>query len=258
MSRQWLTETYLRFGARAFHHIDCKRVVEESRASLLRLVGSPRVIVSTTALATHPELVDHLISRRWDMIVVDEAHQIPPGSVLYPALERLASQSDGLLLLSATPSKRDLAGLKGLLALVAPVAYRDQPPEALQAKYERQSAVWDRLNFTRKLIDATAVEGRTLDSDELDFIADEWAGLIDGDEFFNDAGLVQFQGCSRRCLGQHLVLGDERAIHVRQQKADVRVPNHRFCSDTKATGRQARSPSRSNSSAAFGPSLPEV
>ena len=32
MSRQWLTETYLRFGARAYIHVDCARVADESRA----------------------------------------------------------------------------------------------------------------------------------------------------------------------------------------------------------------------------------
>lgn len=34
-------------------------------------------------------------------------------------------------MLSATPSKRDIAGLMDLLALVAPSAYRNEPPEAL-------------------------------------------------------------------------------------------------------------------------------
>ncbi|RWX60124.1 hypothetical protein EN780_32825, partial [Mesorhizobium sp. M4B.F.Ca.ET.089.01.1.1] len=188
MSRQWLTETYLRFGARAYQHVDCTRMIEESRASLASIVAGPRLIVATTALEAYSNLVDLVTSRRWDMIVIDEAHQIPPGSILYPVLERLAEQADGLLLLSATPSKRDIGGLIGMLALVAPEAYRGLPPEALQAKYDRQSTVWDRLNFTRKLIDATASEGRTLNPDEVEFIADEWIGLIAGDSFFD--GLV--------------------------------------------------------------------
>lgn len=185
MSRQWLTETYLRFGARAYHHIDCARMIEESSASIASLVASPRVIVATTALETNPSLVNLVTGRKWDMVVVDEAHQIPPSSPLYPVLEQLASQSNGLLLLSATPSKRDIAGLMGLLALVAPEAYRDQEADALQAKYDRQSAVWDRLNFTRKMIDATAAEDRVLTADEVEFIAEEWTDLIKGDAFFD-------------------------------------------------------------------------
>jgi ATP-dependent helicase HepA len=105
MSRQWLTETYLRFGARAYHHLDCTRMAEESSSSLQLLVESQHLIVATTALEKYPNLGTMLAARRWDMIVVDEAHQIPPDSHLYPLLERLARQSDGLLLLSATPSQ---------------------------------------------------------------------------------------------------------------------------------------------------------
>nr|WP_304655114.1 SNF2-related protein [Neorhizobium galegae] len=185
MSRQWLTETYLRFGARAYHHIDCARMLEESQASLRTLVASQRVIVATTALEAYPELAEMTAARRWDMVVIDEAHQIPPGHALYPQLQRLACQSGGLLLLSATPSKRDMAGLVGLLALISPDAYTDHSPTSLQTKFDRQSAVWDRLNFTRKIIDATAAEGRELDSEEVEFVADEWVGLIEGDALFD-------------------------------------------------------------------------
>jgi superfamily II DNA or RNA helicase len=143
----------LRFGARAYYHIDCARRAGESRASLSTLVADQRLIVATTALEAYPELAKMIAGRRWDMVVIDEAHQIPPSHALYPDLQRLARQSDGLLLLSATPSKRDMAGLVGLLALVAPEAFADHSPTSLQAKYDRQSAVWNRLNFTRKLID---------------------------------------------------------------------------------------------------------
>jgi len=186
MSRQWLTETYLRFGARAYHHIDCARVSREHGGTLSHLVNSERVIIATTALEAHAELAELVASRRWDMVVVDEAHQLPPGHALYPWLQRLAEQTDGLLLLSATPSKRDMQGLAGLLALVAPTAFADITPEELQEKYDRQSAVWDRLNFTRKLIDATAAEDRVLDPGEVEFIAEEWEGLIEGDALFDD------------------------------------------------------------------------
>jgi superfamily II DNA or RNA helicase len=185
MSRQWLTETYLRFGARAYHHVDCVRFTSETAGSLSSIIAGERLIVSTTALETHAQLADMITARRWDLVVIDEAHQIPPGHALYSLLQKLAHQSDGLLLLSATPSKRDMAGLVGLLALVAPEAFADETAASFQAKYDRQSAVWDRLNFTRKLIDATAAEGRELDPGEVEFVADEWAGLIEGDELFN-------------------------------------------------------------------------
>ena len=178
MSRQWLTETYLRFGARAYSHIDCARVASESRASLGRIISSERLIVATTALEAYPDLRNLIAERSWDMVVIDEAHQIPPDHSLFQFLQSLAAQSEGLLLLSATPSKRDMTGLLGLLTLIASDVYSNESPTSIQAKYDRQSAIWDRLNFTRKFIDAVAIEGRELDDDEVHFVADEWNGLI--------------------------------------------------------------------------------
>ena len=73
-----------------------------------------------------------------------------------------------------------------------------------------------------------------------------------------DAGLIQLPHSRLRRLGQHLVLGDQRTIHVGQKQTNVMLRRHCFCSEAGITGRQARSPSRaSSSSAAFGPSLPE-
>ena len=185
MSRQWLTETYLRFGARPYNHIDCVRLSAENQSSLQNLISRDRLIVATTALEADSQLGDMLTARRWDMVVIDEAHQFPPGHRLYPLFESLARQSEGLLLLSATPSKRDITGLMGLLALVAPDAFAGKPNDSLQIRYDRQSAVWDRLNFTRKFIEAAANEGRELDGDEIEFVAEEWENLINGDVFFD-------------------------------------------------------------------------
>jgi len=43
---------------------------------------------------------------------------------------------------------------------------------------------------------------------------------------------VQLPGRCLCRLGQHLVLGDQRAVYVGQQKANVRMSNHVFCSDS--------------------------
>jgi ATP-dependent helicase HepA len=181
MSRQWLTEFYLRFGARAYTHVDARRLDNLTARERKDLLTQQRMIVATTALEDDPPLGEVLAERTWDMIVIDEAHQFPPGSHLYGLFQRLAARSIGLLLLSATPSKRDVQGLAGLLALIAPEAYRPTDGEALQRRVDMQSHLWDRLNFTSRMIESTAAEGRGLDADELAFVADEWAGLLDGD-----------------------------------------------------------------------------
>jgi hypothetical protein len=56
---------------------------------------------------------------------------------------------------------------------------------------------------------------------------------------------MQLAGYCLRRLGQRLAVGDQRAIHVCQQKADIRP--HGFRSEDEPTGRQARSPSRASS-----------
>ena len=43
-----------------------------------------------------------------------------------------------------------------------------------------------------------------------------------------NAGVVQLPDRRLRRLGQHLVLGDQRAVHVRQQKADVPLRRSRL------------------------------
>jgi hypothetical protein len=63
MSRQWLTETYLRFGARAYHHVDCARFTSETAGSLSGIIAGERLIVSTTALETHAQLADMITAR---------------------------------------------------------------------------------------------------------------------------------------------------------------------------------------------------
>lgn len=235
MSRQWLTEIYLRFGARAYTHIDARRLADLTLRQRTTLLAQPRLIVSVTALESAPELGTALAARDWDMIVIDEAHQYPPGSRLYGLFQQLAVRSKGLLLLSATPSKRDVQGLAGLLALVAPEAYRSDDAAGLQQRLDMQSHLWDRLNFTSKMIEATNVEDRTLDADELTFVAEEWAGLLDGDPMV--AGFVsRMRGGDASATDELVAYVQEfhRLDHriIRTRRANLRQPDLQWASRT--------------------------
>ena len=72
-----------------------------------------------------------------------------------------------------------------------------------------------------------------------------------------DAGVVQALHGVLRAFGQHLLFGDERAVHVRQHQGDLSLLCHRISpAFAQSSGRQARPSRASNSSAAAGPLPP--
>ncbi|MHC4392589.1 MAG: SNF2-related protein, partial [Planctomycetota bacterium] len=171
MSRQWLCELFLRFGDQVYVHVDALRLQAEDPEPLL---AAPRLIVSTTALESDPTFATRLLEASWDLVVVDEAHQIPPSHSLYPFLHRLAGQVPSLLALSATPSQRNEEGLLGLLALVAPDQYDIDDPQGFQARLAQHAEVTARIRRS-----ADALEDPELSAQErLLVLASEWQDLL--------------------------------------------------------------------------------
>ncbi len=181
MARQWQTELYLRFGALVFKHLDGAAWAGLSRAARADLVESPRLVVTTTVLQTDPSVGNILRQANWDVVVIDEAHQFPPGSALYCLFHDLAERSPGVLALSATPSKREIASLAGLLALVAPDVYEPNDRQGLFERIQVQREVWDKLHLTRSLMDAASDSGEDLESEDLSYLADEWEEVLPQD-----------------------------------------------------------------------------
>jgi len=180
MSRQWLCELYLRFGGRAFAHVSAGALAEAPRTERRRLASSPRLIASSTALLDDSDFRAAIEGRSWGLVVVDEAHQTPPGHPLYETLRRLATRSHGFLALSATPSKRELKGLAGLLALVAPDSYRPDDTAVLQRRMEERRSVWGVLNGTIDILAAARRDAPNaeLDEDDIEFIIEDWEDAL--------------------------------------------------------------------------------
>ena len=143
MSRQWLCELFLRFGEQVFVHVDALRL---DAADDPELFAAGRMIVSTAALETFPEVGQHLLAQPWDLLVVDEAHQIHPDTPLYGLLRKLAQATPGLLALSATPAKGDVRGLLGLLGLVAPEVYDPAEPQRFEQALAARDAIATELD----------------------------------------------------------------------------------------------------------------
>ena len=179
MSRQWLCELFLRFGEQVFLHLDVARL--EKGEPLGELLARRRVIVSTTALEGSSELARELLARPWDLVVVDEAHQVPPGRPLYATLRQLATRAGAFLALSATPGKRDEEGLLGLLALVDPEAHDPADRGSLAARLAAQERVLARLGPALELLDRHEA-GEAPGEDELRALAARWVDAIAGDE----------------------------------------------------------------------------
>ncbi len=227
MSRQWLCELFLRFGEQVFVHLDVTRLSTEA---LGELPARPRVIVSTTALEAFPELQKALREQRWDLLVVDEAHQVPPDRPLYGFLRAIAEQAPGVLLLSATPGKRDEVGLLGLLALVAPEAY-GAGREALRARLAAQEAVAGPLAEAAALLDG-AQKGAELDEDDLRAVAARWKGAVAHDPVV-EALRARLQDGDEEALGELVAYAQEfhridRRI-VRTRRATVRALGTALC-----------------------------
>jgi ATP-dependent helicase HepA len=134
-----------------------------------------RVVPHSTVLSGHRSL--HWLSS-YDLIVIDEAHNIlmqtPPKSELEHQLRNV----DCLLALSATPMRGDLETFRRLLALVDPVAFGEATPETFSAQLqERERSARDiQLLSTRRA--SLRQKSEVLDNVETDFPADATVSLL--------------------------------------------------------------------------------
>ncbi len=72
-------------------------------------MGEQLVLCSIEFLAAHPKYFNQCLQAQWDLLVVDEAHHLQwspdHASDEYLLVERLAAQTKGVLLLTATPEQ---------------------------------------------------------------------------------------------------------------------------------------------------------
>ena len=86
-----------------------------------------RVIVSIDTLKNPVRYRHHLASQRWDVVVMDECHNlINPGTPNYEIAKLGAAQTDALLLASATPRNGKAESFAELITLLDPTAIKDK------------------------------------------------------------------------------------------------------------------------------------
>ena len=152
---QWLVEMLRRFNRR-FSIFDEERcqASEESTDQENPFLTEQLILCSLGFLSQHPARFEQACAGEWDLLVVDEAHHLQwspqQASVEYTVVEKLAAQTKGVLLLTATPEQLGKAGHFARLRLLDPDRFTDfeafveeekayQPiAEAVQALFNEQ------------------------------------------------------------------------------------------------------------------------
>ncbi len=156
---QWLVEMLRRFNLR-FSIVDNSHYeVDDAADQILALLGEESaeepsddnpfeqaqlVICSLDFLTASEKAANDAVRAGWDLVVVDEAHHLEwapeAASAEYQAVERLANQTRGLLLLTATPEQMGLAGHFARLRLLDPARYHDL------AAFEQEESRYAEIN----------------------------------------------------------------------------------------------------------------
>ncbi|HET6306091.1 MAG TPA: helicase-related protein [Rhodopila sp.] len=120
---QWRQEMRLRFGLRFTALADSAALRERRRG--LELGGNPfaatSLCLTSMDFAKSDRVLAELERVTWDLVIIDEAHHcVGEHNQRRLLAEVLAAQSDGLLLLTATPHDGNDAHFAALLALLDP------------------------------------------------------------------------------------------------------------------------------------------
>lgn len=157
---QWFVELYRRF-AMSFAIFDEERAVaieagQEDEKEVNPFFDDQLILCATSWLASHPKRAEQAAAADWDLTIVDEAHHlewsVDASSPEYDAVEAIAANSVGLLLLTATPEQLGREGHFARLRLLDPARFSDLKEFIAESdKYQAISDLADRLNSGSKL-----------------------------------------------------------------------------------------------------------
>lgn len=127
---QWFVELLRRFNL-SF------AIFDEERCEAIEMAASDRnpfeddqlVIAAISFLSSLPKRSQQALEAGWDLLIVDEAHHLAwspeHSSPEYAMVERLAKQTPGVILLTATPEQLGRTGHFARLRLLDPARYHD-------------------------------------------------------------------------------------------------------------------------------------
>ncbi len=129
LAHQWLVEMLRRFNL-AFTLLDEERSAALESSGNANPFESAQLVLCTLAfLSADSARHAQALAARWDLLVVDEAHHLNwsegEPSASYRAVEALAHESTGLLLLTGTPERLGADAHFARLRLLDPDRYHD-------------------------------------------------------------------------------------------------------------------------------------
>jgi len=130
LCHQWLVEMRRRFNLRfsLFNEERCM-AAEESNDNDNPFHTEQLVLCSMEFFLDNPPRIKQALAGNWDLLIVDEAHHLhwspEEPSFEYQIVERLAQQTKGVLLLTATPEQLGKAGHFARLRLLDPARFPD-------------------------------------------------------------------------------------------------------------------------------------
>ena len=150
---QWFVEMLRKFNLHLslFDEERC-RAIENQEAVQNPFLDDQQIICSVRFMANSPARLRQAADAEWDILVVDEAHHLEwsetAPSAEYQAVEALAQQTEGLLLLTATPEQLGVQSHFARLRLLDPERYPDYE------SFAAQSADWQAIaTIAEKLAD---------------------------------------------------------------------------------------------------------
>ena len=141
LMHQWFVELLRRFNLWfTLFGSDSNQALIDEDSEANPFLEEQLVICSISSLLENEQLAQCAIAAKWDMLVVDEAHHLEwtpeSASPAYELVEALTQNSNGLLLLTATPEQLGVAGHFARLRLLDPGRYPDiETFRAEQADY---------------------------------------------------------------------------------------------------------------------------
>jgi ATP-dependent helicase HepA len=161
---QWLVEMLRRFNLH-FTILDeetCAAIEEVDEDDVSAEIENPfesaqLVLTSLSLLVAHPERQAQALEATWDLMVVDEAHHLSwdeeHKSPAYQAVEELAKQAAGLVLITATPEQLGIEGHFARLRLLDPDRYH-----SIAAFREEEKKYRPIADIVGRLLDPATIE----------------------------------------------------------------------------------------------------
>jgi ATP-dependent helicase HepA len=222
---QWFVELYKKFN------LSFKTVNDETFTEI-DFTESDRLIVGHQTFKTHADAFEVLAAEKWDMLIIDESHQIniaDKNSEFVNFIKTVNSKTYSSLFLSATPEVLGAENLFNQLNLLDPLKYKNFSEFSQQIEVSKELS--ERIvELKNNEINKSKLE-RYISKDELaSFSSAQEVIQVLVDRF--GTGRSYFRN-SRQNLEQYSRLFNARVLHSYPTKIDTKI-NDRVVIEHKA------------------------